>query len=453
MNSPATDTATAISRLDAWLASMGGPVPGGPVVGLRGVSMAFAGPGFDWRIEALLDAWCTLHARTGDARFLDRVEAALRALAAAQLPNGAFRNSAFEFNPFEGGMPHEPAIVAAGLRARAVLLAAGRPAPAEFGAAAERFVERRLMSELWNRSLRTFNDWLQSEYDTFAPASVAASVETLLGWSAMAGQAPQCAPYIEGAAASLLAVQRSGGALDGAFPASNRGGDSANPYLAARVLPALAALHRHTGDAKYRESAERLDGFLRRTERAEGGWPFLVHAGRPPTDGPVFAGGAAGIEVCRARAGLAPASSPRTLAFVLAQQSEAGGFGTATGFPGGHGRRPDWRDVVPVAGWNAMILHRLALDAAGPLPSVPAPGAVRREVRVNGHPAVWTETADGFAMLNIEHRTSNTEHRTTDAEPGTRNSERGTPSPEPPDAASLLYAWKRGAGWAGVNRL
>ena len=88
MNSPATDTVSALARLDAWLASMGGPVPGGPVVGLRGHSMAFAGPGFDWRIEALSDAWGVLHSRTGDARFLDRIEAALRALATEGIQKG-----------------------------------------------------------------------------------------------------------------------------------------------------------------------------------------------------------------------------------------------------------------------------------------------------------------------------------------------------------------------------
>ena len=131
--------------------------------------------------------------------------------------------------------------------------------------------------------------------------------------------------------------------------------------------------------------------------------------------------------------------SARTMAFILAQRQESGAFATADGFPGGRGAQPDWRDIVPVAAWNAMILHRLALDAPGPLPPAPAPGPVRREVRVNGRPAVWTETADGF-------RISNTEHRATDAERGTRNA-------EPPGAAYLMYAWKRGAGWAEVCRL
>jgi hypothetical protein len=473
MNSPATDTASALARLDAWLASMGAPVPGGPVVGLRGVSMAFAGPGFDWRIEALLDAWTALHVRTGDARFLDRIEAAMGALAASQLPNGAFRNSYFEFNPFEGGMPHEPAAVAAALRARTALLAAGRAPPAGFDDAVDRFAERRLVSELWNRSLRTFNDWLQSEFETFAPASVAAAIEALLAWSDASGRPDAGAAHVEGAGESLLAVQRRGGALDGAFPASNRRGDSANPYLSARVLPALAALRSRAGDARYGEAAERLEGFLRRTERPGGGWPFLVHAARPPTDGPVLVGAAAGVEACRARAGLAPACSPRTMAFVLAHQQESGAFPTADGFPGGRRGQPEWRDVVPVAAWNAMILHRLALDAPAALPGAPAPGAVRRDIRVNGRPAAWTETAEGFGISNSERRTPDAEHRTTAADRGPRdgggkpgvgsrevetdrsvwNPERGTRNAEPPDAAARLYSWRRGAAWAEVCRL
>ena len=425
MNSPATDTAAALARLDAWLASMGSPVPGGPVVGLRGVSMSFAGPGYDWRLEALLDAWGVLYARTGDARFLDRIEAALLALAAMQLPNGAFRNSWFEFNPFEGGMPHEPAAVAAGLRARRVLAAAGRPDPAEFSNAAARFVDRRMMSELWNRSLRTFNDWLQSDFETFSPASVAACVEVLIEWSA-AGQAEACAPYLEGAGVCLRSAQRTGGALDGAYAGSSRGGESANPYLAARVLPALASLHRHTGDARFRAAADRLDAFLRGAERPDGGWPFLVHAQRGPTVGPVLLGAAAGIEACRARAGYPEVSNPRTMALVMESQGASGGFATALGFPGGDPARPDWRDVVPVAAWNALLLHRLALAADRAPTSAPAPGDVRRDIRVGGRPATWTETAEGFRIA--------------------------AGSGDGGDDA-LLYAWDRGAAWARVCRL
>ena len=216
-------TAVALGRLEVWLDSMRGAGGYyGPVVGLRSLAMAYCGPGHDWRWEGLLDGWAERHARTAEPLFLDRMEQALRDLVAAQLLNGTFRNSAFDANPVEGGMPHEPAMMAAAIRACVVLKRAGRRLPDGTAAMLERFVEERLLRELWNKQLHTFNNWLQSDFDSYAPTAVAAVSEVLLGYAELTGTGARLEPYLLGAGASLLACQFSSGPLAGALPTSER---------------------------------------------------------------------------------------------------------------------------------------------------------------------------------------------------------------------------------------
>ncbi len=388
--------ATALGRLDAWLETMraaGGYY--GPAVGFRGVSMAYCGPGHDWRWEGLLDGWAERHARTGEPLFLARMEQALRDLAAAQLLNGAFRNSSFENNPVEGGMPHEPAVMAAAIRACNSLTRAGRRLPEGTTAMLERFVEERLIRELWNKLLKTFNNWLQSDFETYAPPAVASILEVLLGYAELTGDGARLEPYVRGAADSLLASQFASGPLAGGLPVSNRDGASASPYLAARCLPALAWLQRRTGETRWTAATDALVGFLGRSATAKGGFPFLIHARRPAAVLPVFTGAAAGTLVALHRAGrLTEELVAAHLPFVLARQTASGAFETAVG--GNRrsrvSRRPDWRDVVPVVGWADKIYHLLAiLNAGTPVPAAGAAGAVQHEVKVLGVDAVFCE--------------------------------------------------------------
>ena len=399
MNSQKIDPvniAAARIRLNAWLGTMrseGGYY--GPVVGLRGQAMAYCGAGHDWRWEGLLDAWSERYRRTAQPEWLDLIEQALRDLTGAQLLNGAFRNSYFDLNPMEGGMPHEPAVMAAVLRAAEQLRAANRALPAGVMAMLERFVQERLIKELWNKLLRTFNNWLQSDFETYSPPAVAAVIETLIAYGDLTDQTARLEPYVRGAAESLLKAQFQTGPLAGALPVSNRDRTAASPYLAARCLPALTLLHRRTRDDRFGKAARALTGFLLQTAAPGGGFHAMVHADRPPSVYPLVTGAAAGTLTALHRAGTSqPELTAAQLPWILARQTGSGAFETGVGFD----RRPrrkgacDWRDALPVCGWNDKVCHLLALlDDGQTMPMPTAPQPVSREVMVLGKPATFTE--------------------------------------------------------------
>ncbi len=404
MNLLATTSASlaeAGGRLDLWFAGMRGPEGYyGPVVGPRGAAMAYCGPGFDWRYEGLLEGWMSRHRAAPEAAWLDRIEGALAEIGRAQLANGAFRCSYFDSNPFEGGMPYEPILVAALLRARAFLKENGRTPDPALDRLAEQFVEGRLFLELWNKALRTFNNWLQSEYDSCSPAGVAAIVEVLIAYGEATGSRERMEPYIRGAAESLLAAQVKGGALAGAMPVSSRPGAPANALLAARCLPALALLTRCLNDDRFKQAGEAVEGFLRSQALSEGGFAAMAYDNRPAAQAPVFVGAAAGVLTSLARSGRSPDETwAPHVEFILRRQTATGAFDNAAGFGGRAGEaEPDWRDVVPACGWADKIYQLVALlhpKAAGPA----VVGEVRRAVRVRGRRAFFEESSRSMRLV------------------------------------------------------
>ncbi len=386
----------ALGRLDAWLETLRGAGGYyGPVVGLRGVAMAWCGPGHDWRWEGLLDGWIALHRRTGDAAYIARMEAALRDLRQAQLANGAFRNSFFESNPLEGGMPYEPAMMAAVLRTGRYLQEQGRPWPDGTAAMIERFVERRLVKELWNKVLGTFNNWLQSEFEIYSPPAVAAIVETLCDYAELTDTAQRWLPFVTGAADSLLKSQVRTGPLAGALPVSNREGASASPYLAARCLPALARLHRYTGEARFAAARDALTDFVRQALLPAGGVPSMVYANRPARVAPLFLGATAGTLTALDRTdSLDAALASVHVRWLLERQTASGAFDTAVGFGAGAPKpgRQDWRDAWPVCGWADKVYALLARLGADTVPAATCE-PVRRTVCVRGQRAEFAEDA------------------------------------------------------------
>ncbi|MEI6217758.1 MAG: hypothetical protein WCP86_02565, partial [bacterium] len=403
----AESAAIALGRLEAWLDTMRGDGGYyGPVVGLRGTAMSWCGPGHDWRWEGLLDGWITLHSLTRNPVYLDRIEHALSDLHKAQLANGTFRNSYFENNPFEGGMPYEPATMAAVLRAGRCLDEQGRGVPDGTAVMIERFVEQRLIKELWNKVLRTFNNWMQSDFEIYSPPAVASILEMLCDYAELTDTASRWTPYIAGAAESLLKSQVANGPLRGALPVSNREGASASPFLSARCLTALARIHQFTGDARFAAAGDMLADFVRTSLLPEGGIPFMVYANRPTRTTPLFVGAAAGTLMALDRVKLLdPSVASTQLKWILGRQTASGAFDTAVGFGSGslHPRRPDWRDVLPVCGWSDKVYAFLARLAMGPV----QPGksdSVHRSVLVQGHLA---EFAEDSATMSVRSGKTN----------------------------------------------
>jgi hypothetical protein len=428
MNSQHPDrqrAAAVVAGLEAWFESIrSGDGFGGPVVGLQRDSVRFCGAGFDWRWEGLLDGWGTRLRQTGDLAYAARLEAGLCAIRAAQLPDGVFRNSYFDHNPFEGGMPHEPILLAAVCRARRTLLEASRPVPAGVDEMLTRYVEEHLIKELWSKQLRTFKDWLQSDFGHYSVHAVAAAVDLLLEYGDSADCAARCEPFIAAAVDSILALQVTRGEMRGALPLSNRRGDAAVPAYAARCLPVLQAVQRRTGRADCAAAGKALAEFLLRCRRVDGTYPPRVFPSRPPAECPLLYGGGAGIVHALLRAGHAEdAGVAAEVERLAAAQSASGGLDTARGF----GRRradgkgpPDWRDVMPVAGWADKAYALLAEVAAGDRGHF-TPGPVEREVTVQGQRALFRETGEALAIDSA--------------------------------AGSALFRWTKGRQWAEVSLL
>lgn len=399
----ARNVATAVAGIESWLDTVRGPEGyGGPVVGLRDVNVMYCGPGYDWRYEGLLDGYREMFRVTGDADYLDRIERDLKDIQAAQLLNGAFRNSYFDHNPMEGGMPHEPAMLAAVCRARRCLLDAGRKPPEGTETMVERYVTGHLLKQLWNKQLQTFNDWPASEFQYFSPASVAATIELLLEYGDGTHAWDRVERYVRGAAESLLRAQIRDGALAGGMPPSSRGGEGVSPFLAARCLPALAAVARKTGDARFAEAAQALAAFVRGQIGTPGDLPKMVFLDRPPVQGPIFLGAVAGVLLALSRAGLWTAEDlGRQLGFLLSHQTASGAFRTAVGFGRIAHRNglPDWRDVLPVCGWQDKIFCLLAALHPGERQGFSS-GPVEQPVRVPGGRGMYREDTETIRITD-----------------------------------------------------
>lgn len=401
MNLNDSDIHVALARLEGWLQTMQGPDGFyGPVVGLRSTAMTWCGAGYDWRWEGLLDGWTQLHRKTNDTIYLDRIDNAMYLLQKAQLANGAFRNSAFENNPFEGGMPYEPILISAVMRALHYMNEIGHPWPSGAAEMVERFVEERLIKELWNKTLKTFNSWLQSDFDRYSPPAVAAIVETLCLYAPISPNHKRLAHYIEGAANALLASQIRSGPLAGALPLSNQSGADVVPSLSARGLPAFAHLHAYTGNAHFVKALTDLATFIRSAMQRDGGAASLMFAHRPHRITPCFIGATADILRSFTRANiLDPALEATQLSWILQHQTASGAFETAVGFGSNqqHGEVPDWRDVIPVCGWVDKVYALLCTHVQTPIALQPGT-PVSRTVTVHGESAIFREDADQMSL-------------------------------------------------------
>jgi len=419
-NLDVTEVPDAQAGLEAWLETIRSPAGYyGPVVGTRGHSVRYCGPAFDWRCEGLLDGHGKMYRATGDDSYLDRTEVDLGNIRAAQLLNGTFRNSWFEFNPFEGGMPHEPAVMAAVCRARRLLAEAERPVQPELDDMLERYVDRHLIHELWNRMLHTFNDWLQSDFENYTPHAVAAAIELLIEYADVTDDWKRLEHYVVGAADSLLDVQDEHGAI----PLSNRRGSAVCPAFAARCVPALLAAAERTGTEKYQKAAEALLHFVRQQARPEGGFTYLVLQGRPNALRPDITGATAGALNALSRAGvLEEQDLSLQIPYILARQMENGAFSTATGFGDSTCRASlhDWRDVLPVCGWIDKIYCLLADVHPGTTGQFTAT-SVTRTVTVKRRRAEYTENTGTIEIRRI--------------------------------GGEQLFLWKKGARWASVCSL
>lgn len=397
---PNPDSAAALAGLLGWFDTIRGPDGyGGPAIATRAQCLAWCGPAADWRLEGIFDARARL--LSTDPEMQEKLLADLAALGRAQLGDGSFRNSYFEWNPFEGGMPHEPALLASALRARRTLADAGTDVPG-LATTVERALLGRHLRLLWNKSLRTARDWEITDFEFGQAVTAAAVLDLLLEWTDWQGGLDELAPYAEGLLAWLIRLQKSSGALAGGILASNRRGSGISPFHTARCLGPLRALARRMNHNEAARAADQAATFLAAQALPGGGFKRLLWSWRPESLRPLFTGAVAAILTALHDDGaLDEGTRARQESWLLGAVTPTGAFRNAFGFGSvvGNAGRDDWRDWIPCAGWQDKILAYLSRRVApGALP--PARVAdFETNVLVDGKPGLVRETS---AKLEID---------------------------------------------------
>ena len=234
-------------------------------------------------MRELSPGYLTLWQRTGDTAWREKAIRAGNDLVEAQLPDGHFRNSAFELNPSTGGTPHEAA-------ADVALLLLAKELGSEIDGLRDRFLhaavhnlEAYWLEMLWHESTATL--WDSPDTPSFVPNKAATFIDALLLWTEITNNTELIERYAIPTAAKIVAmqVQDPTALLDGAI-AQNRFGDRVTesyfPLYIARCIPALLQLSRLTGDHLFREAALSAARFLIRVREPDGGLPQVLYVGR-----------------------------------------------------------------------------------------------------------------------------------------------------------------------------
>jgi hypothetical protein len=390
-----TRLATAIALQAAWLDSVYQPGGyGGPVAHWWQHRFRATGPGLDWRYEGILLGYRSLLQRSGEPRWRARLRRGADDLVAGQRGDGHYRSSRFEVNPGSLGTPHEAAATLGLLAAAAVEGEAS-----------------------WLETARRNLDALVAALDAGdgfidvpgspgrVPNKLATFAQALLRLAGALDD-DRYRDHARRALDGVLALQVVDGPWRGAVhqyaPDGVRGDDRFFPYYNARCVPPLLEAAATLGDDRYRTAAEGVLDFLARTVTPEGAWPQIVYRQGRPMSWPRWLAGAGDILLAfHAADRPLPAGSLERL---LASQLPSGGFPTGEGFTSQRSQArptdpPDFRDLVPVAGWNDKTFRLLCtlLPEGTPLPETTG-AEVERRVRIGDRLGTLIESADELRL-------------------------------------------------------
>jgi hypothetical protein len=389
---------TTIARLDAWLETMRSRHGyTGPVAHWWESCLLYSGPMIDWRYEGIVTGCLTLFERTGESRWLDRAVRAGEDILRGQLATGEFYNSSFQVGPIEGGTPHEAAVDVALLTLAAALRSAGDRRWQRFYCAAERNLQEFHLARLWDGRGFTDQPWNRARVAN----KNATLMEALLLYESLGSDSMEA--YIRAAAEVILATQVVG--EDDRAGATVHVGTGAHrlviPIYTARCACALMMLYNRYPEARYPESARRMGAFLLRSV-LPGGTRFGYYRDGRAIACPVWISPSG--DVLRALIALQPymdipAGMIHSLAHALiSAQTDAGGIPTARGLGRKGSTRafdglPDFRDLLPVAGWCDKTFRALALlvEPGAQIPDVPVREA-RLDCTWKARPCFYEET-------------------------------------------------------------
>lgn len=405
---------TTIRRLDAWMQSMrSADGYTGPISHWWEASLMYCGAMADWRYEGVVEAYLRLYQKGCGTGWLERARAAGDDLIRAQLPDGRFRNSAFQQGPMEGGTPHESAVSIALLQLAKVLREGSDPQWERYFKAAEANIRNYQIGQLW--SGRGFLD--QPWNQTVVPNKNATLIELLLLYASMTGE--DMRPYLEGAHLVIMQgfVSDTDSPRYGGIVHLGTGAHRLTIGIyTARNAAGLVRLFEYDAGLVRRDVLQAIADFLAAQVTADG-----VRFGYYPDDRPIECPtwiSPAG-EVLRALLLLQPhvdvlqEAIDQLVRTLIHAQFPGGGIPTAWGLAhkGSVKKRtgtPDFRDVLPVVGWSDKAFRALALyvDAVA-TPDISPQSAPIDETRVTclwkGQLCDFIETGTTM-QLRVRHK-------------------------------------------------
>lgn len=396
-----SDIGASLSAMHSWLTSIHDDRGyGGPVSHWWESSLLYSGYMIDWRYEGIICGYVTLFQKTGDVAWLNAAVLAADDCVDAQMPNGNYRNSAFQQGPMEAGTPHEVAVDMGLLVLADALKNRGDDRWERYFQAAEANLKGFYIDQLWNG--KGFLD--QAWNTTLVPNKNATTIEALMRYESLSGE--DMSDYIKTAAQVILGAQvPAGQAREGGYVHLGTGPHQlAIGIYTARSVSALVKLYDKYGDETYLESARRAGTFMQRLIDPKGTY-FGYYKDNRLITSPTWVSPSG--DCLRAFHLLAPHmdtqdSITRLTQTLIDHQHTSGGMYTAhnLGHKGGVRPRngtPDFRDVLPVAGWCDKTFRAFALlyDAATGTAS-PTVEAQPAEVACvwKGKDCLYEETAD-----------------------------------------------------------
>jgi hypothetical protein len=383
-----------VANLEHWLETMrqkGGY--GGPVSHWWQNRFRYAGPGLDWRYEGILIGYTNLFQKTRLPLFKTRLERAVRDLLIGQTPDGHFLASRFEINPGLLGTPHEAAASLGLLHAcdsvedkAAVLIGVKRNLDA-------------IIRALWDG--QGFND--RPKIPGRVPNKLATLAQTFLMYSEKSGDARYLS-YAKAALEDVLRFTVSSGKFRGAIhqyaPDTKTGDGRFFPYYNARCIPPLVKAYEVLGETRYLESAKHTLNFVTSTMLDDGSWPQIIYSNGSKASWPRWFAGVA--DILLAYETLNETVPQLALERLLASQLASGSFPTAFGFNSQVSQRTastmDYRDVLPVAGWNDKVFRLLSKQVS----AVPSATTLRADVpiTIGKQHATFIEDNDCITLQN-----------------------------------------------------
>ena len=342
---------------------------GGPVAHWWAQSLLYTGPGLDWRYEGVIAGYLNLWSNTNDSHWLDKARRAGDDLVTGQLSNSHVPVISSAINPLTAGTPHEAACDVGLLLLARKLKAQGDPDWELYFACAKRNLESFYIQQLWDPHFQSFRD--SPNVPSFVPNKAATACEAFFLLAEMAQDESWIERYALPTLERIIDHQvRKDGHLDGAIAQNNTGGRRVEkyfPFYIARCVPALVTGYECSQEQRYLEAALYAMAFIQRWRCPDGSFPQVIYPAGRINRYPQWI--AALGEILRVMQLLEPcgleANPGATQDWLLAGQSPSGGFYTAHGFTSQVSQRkpgplPDFRDLLPVVGWNAMAFRYLS---------------------------------------------------------------------------------------------